>query len=274
MATEGESIVAEQSEVLSETEVNTIVEGTPSEPSAPVLPSDEAKFEVPEKFAGKSIEDVIKSYQELEKLKGGEAAVSEEEPNSASEPEEGGDSKEPTVVEKEQYDKYAANYDKNGGLSDAEYAELAKSGYDKATVDKEIAARSDRAEFDQYKQEKTLNDVLEPLGGGADKFKEVSDWANQSKPEADIIAFNEALAAAPKMAQQAMLKGLYAEYEAAGDKQDTILHTNTPQGQSSKGYKTQEEFFKDVGSEEYKTNPAYRQAVEQKMSQSRDDLFA
>jgi len=272
MATEGESIVAEQSEVLSETEVNTIVEGE-AQTEAPVLPSDEAKFEVPEKFAGKSIEDVIKSYQELEKLKGGEP-VSEEEPNSASEPEEGGDSKEPTVVEKEQYDKYAANYDKNGELSDAEYAELAKSGYDKATVDKEIAARSDRAEFDAYKQEKTLNDVLEPLGGGADKFKEVSDWANQSKPEADIIAFNEALALAPKMAQQAMLKGLYAEYEAAGDKQDTILHTNTPQGQSSKGYKTQEEFFKDVGSEEYKTNPAYRQAVEQKMSQSRDDLFA
>ena len=268
MATEGESIVAEQSEVLSEAEVNTITEGAPSEPT-PVLPSDVEKFEVPEKFAGKSIEDVIKSYQELEKLKGGEP-VSEEEPNSAPEPEEGGDSKE---IAEDVYDKYAQSYDKNGTLSDAEYAELAEAGYDKAVVDAEIAERVDLKGYQDYKQEKALTDVLEPLGGGTDKFKAVADWASKSKTPEEVGAFNEALAGAPKLAQQALLRQLYGEYDSAGEVQDTILHTNTPQGQASKGYKTQEEFFKDVGSEEYKTNPAYRQAVEQKMSQSRDDLF-
>ena len=269
---EGESIVTESSEVLSEAEVTTIVEGAPETPSEPVLPSDEQQFQMPDKFAGKSAEEIAKSYMELEKFKGGEPK-SEEEPNRVPEPEEGGDKPEPTKVEQEQYDKYAANYDKNGGLSDAEYAELAKSGYSKEVVDGEIANRKALQEFSAYRQEKALTDVLEPLGGGTDKFKAVAEWANAEKGADEVKAFNEALAGAPKMAQQALLRQLYGEFEAAGATMNETLHTNTPQGQASKGYKTQEEFFKDVGSEEYKTNPAYRQAVEKKMSQSRDDLF-
>ena len=270
----GEAVV-EQSEVLSEGEVTNIVDGV--EPEAAILPSDKVEFEVPEKFKDKSIEDVIKSYQELEKMKGasqvpeeGGDVKSEEKPNSASEPEEGGD-KEPTKVEQEQYNKYADSYDKNGELSTAEYAELAKLGYDKTTVDKEIADRTVLQEFQTYKQEKTLNDVLEPLGGGQEKFKEVATWANENKDAAEVKAFNDTLASVPKMAQQALLKGLYAEYEASGQAIDTILHTGANQSTPSKGYKTQEEFFKDVGSEEYQNNPKYREAVEAKMSRS--DLF-
>ena len=268
---QGESIVAESSGVLSEAEVTNIVEGTPETSSEPILPSDVEKFEVPEKFAGKSIEDVIKSYQELEKFQAGKEVVKESDSGEVpEEPVKG----EPTKVEQEQYNKYADSYDKNGGLSDAEYAELAESGYSKEVVDSEIANRKALQEFNAYKQEKALTDVLEPLGGGVDKFKAVSEWANTEKGADEVKAFNEALAGAPKMAQQALLRQLYGEFEAAGAAQDTILHTNTPQGQTSKGYKTQEEFFKDVGSEEYKTNPSYRQAVEKKMSQSRDDLFS
>ena len=257
MSTEGESIVAEATEV----------EVAPTE--APTLPSDTVEFEVPEKFEGKSIEDVIKSYQELEKLKGGGQESTEEANNPLTPTEE--KVTEPTEVEQESYDKYAKSLDDNGSLSDAEYAELAKAGYDKATVDKEIADRADRKEYNQYKADKTLNDVLEPLGGGVEKFKEVAAWANESKTAEEVKAFNDALGMVPKIAQQAMLKGLYEEYTAAGVEVDTILHTNSAQSRPNKGYSTQEEFFKDVGSPEYKTNPKYREAVEAKMAKS--DLF-
>jgi len=251
---EGESIVVEATEVPTE-EVA----------AEPVLPSDEVKFVLPEKFEGKSIEDVIKSYQELEKMQKGGEPQSEEEPNRVPEPEKGGE------VTEEQYNKYATSLDTNGELSEAEYAELAKAGYDKATVDAEIANRSERQEFNKYKADKTLTDVLEPLGGGVEKFKEVAAWANESKPAEEVKAFNDALGMVPKIAQQAMLKGLYEEYTAAGVEVDTILHTNSAQSRPNKGYSTQEEFFKDVGSPEYKTNPKYREAVEAKMAKS--DLF-
>ena len=262
METAGETVVTtEESAVLSEGEVNTIVEGAPTE-EAPTLPSDATEFTMPEKFAGKSAEEIAKSYLELEKFKGGGQESTEGE--VPSEPEEGG---EVTEIQQEQYDRYAQSLDDNGELSAEEYAELAKAGYDKATVDAEIAARNEEKEFQKYKADKALNDVLEPLGGGADKFKEVATWANETKTPEEVKAFNDALASSPKIAQQALLKGLYAEYDSSGTP-DTILHTNTPQSLPSKGYKTQEEFFKDIGSEEYQNNPAYRAAVEAKMAKS------
>jgi len=259
--------VVEQSEVLSEGEVTQIVDG--ANPEEAILPSDEVKFEVPEKFAGKSIEDVIKSYQELEKMKGGD---SESNPGEVpGEPEEGGEDKEPTKVEQEQYNKYAEAYDKNGGLSEAEYTELAELGYDKATVDAEIKARSDIQEFQKYKQDKALNDVLEPLGGGQDKFKEVADWANKNKSEGDVKAFNAELAKAGPLAQQALLKGLYAEYDSAGEVTDTVLHTNTPQSQGSKGYANETEMFKDMSNPAYNTDPKFNKAVQDKLSRTNTD---
>ena len=255
----GESTVV-QSDVLSEGEVSDIVEG--AAPEEAVLDSDKVSFEVPEKFKGKSIEDVIKSYQELEKFKGN---VPEAEEESEVEQEEEGEYAE---IQQEDYDRYAQSLDANGGLSEAEYAELAAQGYDRDAVDAEIAARAEEIEFNQYKSDKLLNEVIAPLGGGTEKFQEVSNWANQHYSEAEVAEFNQALASVPKSAQVSMLKGLYAEYDSSGEAVDTVLHTNTPQRQASKGHNTQEEFFKDIGSAEYKNNAAYRAAVEAKMSKS------
>ena len=223
------------------------------------LASDEVKFDMPTKFEGKSAEEIAKSYMELEKLKGGDTSQEEK----AEEPAE-----ESPKQDEEQYQKYADALDKNGKLSDAEYAELAVAGYDKEAVDTEIQRRADLQDFNSFKENRTLNDMLEPLGGGADKFKEVSDWANSTKTEAEMKEFNSILSSVPKVAQQAMLKGLYEDYASSVTASDSMLHTNSTQTQPNKGYNTQEEFFKDVGSPEYQNNPAYREAVERKMSKS------
>ena len=108
METAGETVVTtEESAVLSEGEVNTIVEGAPTE-EAPTLPSDATEFTMPEKFAGKSAEEIAKSYLELEKFKGGGQESTEgAEP---SEPEEG-KQEEPTTIEQAEYDEYTKAYE-------------------------------------------------------------------------------------------------------------------------------------------------------------------
>jgi len=53
-------------EVIGE-QVTPPVEEVLEEPT--VLPSDEVPFEMPEKFAGKTAEEIAKSYVELEKFK-------------------------------------------------------------------------------------------------------------------------------------------------------------------------------------------------------------
>ncbi len=264
MSSNGESIVAEATE-LDTNEVEAVASEGGDELSTPTLPSDEVEFQVPEKFEGKSLEDVIKSYQELEKMnqKGGDEEVSQEEAPVKEE-----------AQGEEQFQKYANSLEANGELSEAEYTELAELGFDKAAVDAEIGNRAERKEFEAYKADKNLSTFLEPLGGGTEKFKEVVEWANGNKSKEELAEFNHALKGAPQMAQKALIRELYAEYESGEQTQRDVLHTNAPQTSPSKGYNTQEEFFKDVGSTEYKTNPAYRAAVEKKMSQSRDDLFS
>ena len=255
---QGEAVV-EQSAVLTEEEVTQVVDTPEGEEVS--LPSDEVAFEVPEKFQGKSIEDVIKSYQELEKFKGkteteegGDTTLSKEE-----------DSKEPSEskeISKEKYNEYLDSYNQNGELSEDQYAELAGEGYTKDQVDEEI-------EFSNFKKQREINKVIEPLGGGQEKFKAVSDWANENKSKEDLVEFNAELKASGKLAQQAMMKNLYAEYDASsGEKVETVLHTNTPQTNTSKGYTSEAEFFKDISSKDYGTHKSFAKAVEAKLAKT------
>ena len=261
MSTVGETVMpTEESAVLTEGEVNTIMSGESIE-ETPILPSDNTEFIMPDKFKGKSVEEIARSYLELEKMKVSEPEAAEEEVSLESEEDE-------EAFEEDYYNELVNTYETTGALSAEQYATLAEEGYTKEQVDAEISAYNDSKEFLAYKQEKHLNSIIEPLGGGQDKFKAVAQWANESKTVEDVKAFNAALSSASTIAQQAMLRGLYAEYESAGNNVDTVLHTNTSQSLPSKGYRTQEEFFKDIGSEEYKNNPAYRAAVEKKMSVS------
>jgi len=221
------------------------------------LPSDAEEFVIPEKFAGKSVEDVIKSYQELEKFKGG---------GQESKGEEQDEGQKEESPEQTAYNKYVKSFEDNGTLSEAEYAELAELGYNKEAVNKEIQRVSDAKEFEAYKAQKTIEAVLEPLGGGQEKFQTVAEWANQTKDAEEVKAFNEALAAAPKLAQQALLRGLYAEYDASGV--TDVLHTNSPQGAPTRGYASEADFFKDIGAPEYSTHRTFAAAVQAKLEKT------
>ena len=69
------------------------------------------------------------------------------------------------------------------------------------------------------------------------------------------------------MAQQALLKQLYNEYDK-GTTSDEPLHTNTPQVQSSKGYKSESELFADMNSPAYKNDPKYNKMVQDKLART------
>jgi len=254
-------VEAPQSEVLTEEEVAKVVEGEPQEEEV-ILPSDQETFELPEKFKGKSAEEIAKAYIELEKMKkGGDEQVSqgeEEPPPSEEAPEKGTDEDTKDNIE---LSKYEEKYLKEGGLSDEDYAELEKAGYSKDKVDEHI-------EFVEYKREKAIKGVLEPIGLDLDSFKELSVWIAENKSQEEIAEINSTLEASPKLAQQALLKTLKEEFSGG---ETEPIHTNAPQSRPSKGYATQEEFFKDVGSSEYQNNPKFRQAVEAKMAIS--DIF-
>jgi hypothetical protein len=210
------------------------------------------------------MEEVVKAYIELEKMKGGGPEVSQEgEEPSKEVPSEKKPDEKPDEDTKDNVDlsKYEEKYLKEGALSEEDYAELEKLGYDKQQIDEHI-------EFVEWKKEKAIKDVLEPIGLNKDTFKEMTTWLAETKSAQEVAEINQALASAPKAGQQAIIKGLYAEYSTvnAGP-----IHTNSPTTAPSKAYQTQEEFFKDVSSPEYQNNPKFRELVEKKMAIS--DIF-
>jgi len=265
MAEEGVEV---QSAVLTEGEVEEVVsEETQTEEVG--LPSDEVEFEVPEKFKGKSAEDIIKSYQELEKLhakKGGEEEVSQEEkPEDKTEGEE--TSEEVSQLSPEEVSTFEQSYKENGGLTEEDYAALEKKGFTKEQIDEEISYR-------EYKEEKAINQVIEPLGGGKEKLQEVVKWAGENKTPEEVQAFNVALASAPLVAQQAMLKGLYAEFDSVGSNTTEVYHSASGTSGPSKGYSTEADFMKDLDHPAYKTDKSFVKKVEAKLGRSNTEEWS
>lgn len=256
---EVEGTQVEQSTVLSEEEVQQVVEGQGDEIT---LESDKEQFEMPDKFAGKSAEEIAKAYLELEKLKakqageqeGGDSKSAEEDANQE---EEETKPKELTKIEEAKLQEYEKTFNETGSLSEEQYSELEEAGYTREQVDREI-------EFREYQQVKAVEELT---GDTIDKFKEVVKWAHENKTPEEIKEFNEALKGSNKLGQQALLKTLYAE-AAKGSTEDVTLHTNTPQKTASKGYANESELFADMNNPAYKNDPKYQQKVMDKLSVS------
>ena len=273
--TEGQEV--EQSTVLDENEVKEVLSEEGLQEKEVNLPSDKEEFNMPDKFAGKSAEDIAKSYLELEKFKSKDQedelvnaedifkevdSLLADEDSEEAKVEDKEEDKEEDNIEAFDYSEYEKSYQENGGsLTEEDYAGLKEQGFSKEEVD-------DKIDYIEYKRQKAINNVIDPLGGGAEKLQEVIAWAQENKTSEEIEEFNKVLEASPIKAQQALLKGLYAEADNASspDGVDAMLHTNTPQTTKGKGYSNESEFMKDLSNPAYSNDPTYIKAVEKKLA--------
>ena len=248
-----------QSEVLTPEEAAQVVSEEGQEPEV-ILPSEQETFEIPEKFQGKTMEDVVKAYMELEKMKGGGQEISQEgeEPSTETPSEEETSDDKPDEDTKDNVDlsKFEEKFMKEGKLDEEDFAELEKLGYSKEQVQEHI-------EFVEWKRERAIKSVLEPIGISKEEFKAVTEWVAQNKSPDEIQAINQALASSPVPAQQAIIQGLMVEYSKADA---GPIHTNTPQSRPSKGYATESEFMADISNPAYQHDKSYVKKVEEKLA--------
>lgn len=257
----------EKSTVLSEEEVQATLSG--EEPQSDVSLPSESDFEMPDKFKGKSAEEIARAYAELEKMKAqpDEEAPAEDKPTEESDDseyinpmlEEGRpeDSKDVPV---DQFAALVDEYDANGQLSEESYKSLEELGYSKQFVDEKI-------DYINYKRAKEADAVLEPYGG-ADEFKKVAAWASENFSESQLENINLQLASGNKATQDAVLSSLFMGYKQSNKTEapkDVTLHTNQPQAARTEGYSTKSEYLKDAKDPRYEKDSGYRKMVEQKM---------
>lgn len=226
---------------------------------------------LPEKF--KSVEEMAKSYSELEKKLGEQSQPKPEvDPVSATTLK----GEEPKVEETKQentleiaedavenaglnFDTLAQEYAEKGQLGDESYKALEQSGIPKAYVDQFIAGQKAIGE----QQTNTVKDMV----GGDEAYTEMASWASKNMSDGEKKAYNAAVNSADMDTVKLAVDGLRAKYQAAnGTEPNLVQGKATPVAEQ--GYSSWAEVTEAMADPRYAKDPAYQAAVKAKIANS------
>jgi len=210
---------------------------------------------LPEKF--KSVEDLAKSYQELEK-KLGDSQPKETEVSKDT-------NSDLDIAEKAvetaglNMDTLASEYAEKGELDEKSYEALEKAGIPKDYVNQFIEGQ--KAIADQ--QATSIKNMV----GGAEAYTEMSNWAAENMSEEEKTAYNTAVNSKDLETAKLAVVGLKAKFERANGNEPNLLEgKGTVSGE--KGYASWAEVTRAMSDERYSKDPAYQAMVQEKLANS------
>lgn len=192
----------------------------------------------------KSQEDLIKSYQELERKQS--EAPKEETKLEADKPV----NFDFSSAEKE--------FEENGELSENTLQSLEKAGLPKSYIDNYLAGLDAVAQkFEQQAFDST---------GGEENYKRMTDWVTDNLPESEIQQFNDNIGKDNDTALFT-IKGMYARFQS--ETKEPNLATGTNAQQSGASYESVGQMKADMADPRYATDSAFRKMVADKISRSK-----
>ena len=232
----------------------------PVEPTveAPVEKTTETKTEEPkqEKILGKfdTQEDLIKSYQELEKK------ISQ--PKAETKTEDKGleiEAKAEEAVAQAGLDMTAlqSEYDTNGELSKASIEKLTADGIDKSIIDAYIYGQTALAQ--------NIETDIKNTVGGHDQYKGMMEWAKENLSAEEITAYNNTVNSRDVASVKLAVSGLKARMEAGQE-------PNLVQGKAStstNGYESWAQVTEAMKDPRYAKDPAYQAEIQSKLRNSK-----
>jgi hypothetical protein len=258
------------------------IEIAPTEnPNSPTLEQEAAALDavanpetrpegLPEKF--KSVDELIKSYQELERKLGApkseqpptEEAPAQEEAPTEEAPQEGEKTAEEEAVEELKaqgldVDAMSARFWETGKVADEDYTALEKAGIPRHVVD--AFAEGQKALM------KAAQTTVYNMVGGEQSYGELTEWAANNLPEAEINAFNEAVNSDDLNKVQLAVLGLKAKREQAVGFEPTRTVGGTAKS-SNDVYESVAQLKADMADPRYARDPAFRGKVEAKLARS------
>jgi hypothetical protein len=208
-----------------------------------------------EKILGKfnSTEDLIKSYQELEKKLGQPKVNDIKQTNklTADKPAE-----VKTLFNFEQAEK---DFNETGNISEQTISELEKAGLSKNYINNYIEglkALSERFVETAYKET-----------NGKDNYEKMTAWVASNLAETEVQKFNDGVASDDQTAIYT-IKGMFARYNQANREPNLRLGETSTQS-SGDAYESIAQMKEDMKNPKYNTDPAFRSMVENKLSRSK-----
>jgi hypothetical protein len=230
-------------------EPTTQVEESIARPEVPTEGENLRPAWLPEKFD--TAEDMAKSYSEMERKQG-------EEPTD-TEPVDSVDVAIPNHLTEDDIADYSTKWSEQGQkFTDEQYKELEDGGMPRIMVDKYIAGQQAVVEAQATE---LFSDV-----GGVESYKEMALWASNNWSQEEIETFDHALSQGMQPAKLAV-QGLKGKYEAEHGSPSKLVQGGTP-ASGSGAYQSSAEVTRAMSNPLYKTDPAYRNEVQRKLSNS------
>lgn len=249
----------------------------PTGPDAPQTGA-ERPAHVPEKFwdaetGSIKTDALLQSYAHLEsKLGGGNPADEAGNEGAQEGSDEGTDEgtgeddpegdKAREVAEEAGLDIQAleAHWEEHGSLPEDTYEKLASVGVDKSLVDEFVAYR--------IAQGAAVRDEMYATVGGEEVVNKMVDWAAKNWTQEQADAFNEAVNSKRRGKIEIALKGLKADYDKANGVKPKLLKSTNSATVKGDRYESLEEMLADQRNPKYRSDPAFRQRVIDKLSRS------
>lgn len=232
------------SETITITEAETGPEAPQAEAPQDNQPSERPEW-LPEKF--KTPEDLAKSYSELEKKL---SSPTEEQPQQEQAPTE--------EIQQVEFNKYAEEFSQKGELSPDSFTELEKMGYPKEMVETYIKG--------MQASEAADGDAVMQVAGGAEGYKELTDWARDNMEARELELYNQMVGTGTDNAKMAV-EWLMSKRDVAGGVEPNLL-AGRAVGAPQEAYRSTAEIVRDMQDPRYKTDSAFRQDVESKLARS------
>lgn len=211
------------------------------EPQAEEPQSQDRPQWLPEKF--KSPEDMARAYSELEKKLGGK--------------QEGEQETTAPKVHPDAIKSYSEEYLRDGKLSDKSYAELAELGVDRSLVDAYVAGQQALVE----RQAESIYSTV----GGKEAYSRMVGWASENLSKDEIAAFNEVVQSGDLRKINLAVSGINSRMKAATNEPSLVMGKSANKAPSG-AFRSTAEIVAAMSDPRYKTDPAYRAEIENRLS--------
>jgi len=219
-------------------------------------PADERPEWLPEKF--KTVEDMAKSYSELEKKMSGGQTADNTAPTETTIPE----AVVTDAVDNAGLDLEAlqTEYQAEGGLTESTYESLAKSGIPREVVDSYIAGQEGLAT--------SLRSTMFESVGGEETYNTMMQWASTNLNAGEVDAYNQTMNGGNSDQIQMSVHGLKARYQAANGSDPKLISGETTSANAGGRFDSVAQLTEAMRDPRYSKDPAFRQSVQTKLNNS------
>ena len=217
---------------------------------------------LPEKF--NSVEDLAKSYAELEKKLGGQSQETKDEVDPVAKATPKSDNNL-EIAEKAVTDagldmsSLQAEYAEKGELDTKSYEALEKAGISKEYVDSYIAGQEAIA--------KTQADDIKSTVGGDETYQEMVDWASKNMTEGEKTAYNKAVNSGDMDTVKLAVNALKGQFERANGVEPKLVEGKAQPSQEQ-GFLSWAQVTEAMADPRYAKDMAYQNEVKNKLANS------